>query len=82
MVMMFMNKISSKRDLVAVIGPIANEEIKFRLWFGEGDSNDIAVDDTNRSKPSSGLVEVDGWEVEEAANLVLGLEHISPVCTG
>lgn len=79
--MMFMNKISSERDLVAVIIPITNEEIIFGLWCREGDGNDIAVDDTNSSKPSSSLVEVDGWKVEEAANLVLSLEHISPVST-
>lgn len=70
------------KDLVAVIKPVTDKEIKFGFWFGEGDGNDVAVDDTNRSKSSRSLVEVDGREVEEAANLVFGLEDISPVCTG
>lgn len=70
------------RDLVAVIVPITDKEIEFCFRFREWNRDDVAVVDTNWSIPSSSLLEIDAGEVKEAANLVLGLEHISPVCTG
>ncbi|KAK7845535.1 cytochrome p450 710a11 [Quercus suber] len=70
------------KDIVAIKYPMTNKKIKLSFWLGEGHSNDNTIVDTYGSKPSSSLVEVDGGEIEEAANLVLGLEHIIPVFAG
>lgn len=66
--------------LVAVVIPVSNEKVVLRLGFGEGHIDDHAVVDADRSITSRRFLEVDGGEIEESANLILGLEHISPVC--
>ena len=75
-------KLVMRQDLVAVIAPITDKEVEFGFRFGERDGNDIAVIDPNGPISVGGLVVVDWREVEEAAYLVLGLEHICPVCSG
>ena len=62
--------------------PITDKKIKLGFGLEEGYFDNFAIVNTNWAEPATGLLEVDGGEVEEAAYLVLGLENISPVFTG
>lgn len=69
-------------DLVAIVAPIPDKEIEFVFGLRERDRDDIAVIDTNWPEPTGSFLEIDWREVEETADLVLGLEHVRPICAG
>lgn len=56
--------------LKALIVPISNKKIELATWFRKWNRNDYPVVDSNRAKGSTSLVEVDGWEIRESANLI------------
>ena len=68
-----------KNHLVAGVQPISNEKIKLCFWLGEGNINDDPIVNPNRPEPARSLLKINGGEVEESANLILSLKHISPV---
>lgn len=68
--------------LVTCLVPITNEKLEFGLRFGKWNSDDCAIVNSNWTKTSSSLLEIDGREVEEGANLIFQLEYISPIPTG
>lgn len=52
------------------------------LGHREWDSDDLAVVDADRAEAAGSFVEVEGGEVDEGADLVLGLEHVCPIGAG
>lgn len=65
--------------LVALVVPVPDKEIEFILRLGEWDGDDGSVVDTDGPEPACYLLKVDRGEIEEGADLVLGLENVCPV---
>ena len=67
--------------LVVLVVPVSNEEGDVTMGLVEGHRDHVAVIDDEASVAARGSLEADGGEVEEAADLVLHLELVSPVPT-
>jgi hypothetical protein len=65
--------------LVAGAVPVADEHGVLVGRQGERDGDERAAADTDRAEPAGGLVERQRREVEEAADLVLGLHAVREV---
>lgn len=61
--------------------PVPDEKRDVPIGRIEWDRDDRAVVDSDTSEPPRGTLHTKGWEVEEAANLVLDLEVVGPVPT-
>lgn len=68
--------------LVTCLVPIANQKIKFSFGAKKWYIDNLTIIDSNWAEASPTLKEVDRREVEEGANLIFGLKHVSPVSTG
>jgi len=65
--------------LVATAVPVTNQKIKLCLRFWKRNAYHGSIVDSNWTKPSTSFKEIDGRKVRECANLVFGLEFISPI---
>lgn len=74
--------IENYRYLEALVIPISYKEIIIGLRCGERHINDSPIVDPNRPEPTAGFLKVDGGKIEEASNLVLHLEDVSPIPSG
>ena len=59
--------------------PIADEEGDVTIGLGEGHRDYVAAVDDDAAVTAGGALEAERGEVEEAADLVLHLEVVSPV---
>lgn len=56
--------------LKTLIVPISDKKIKLAIWFKKRSRDHDPIINPDRAKSSTSLVEVDGGEVREGANLV------------
>lgn len=66
--------------LVTRFIPVTNEKIEFGFWFQIWYLDDWTMMNPNRTKSPTSFEEIDGGKVGKSPNLILELEHISPVC--
>jgi hypothetical protein len=59
--------------------PVPDEQGDVAVRIIERDRHHGAVVDSDGAIPASSALQTEGWEVEEAANLVLELELVGPV---
>jgi hypothetical protein len=66
---------------VVLLVPVPNEQSDIAIWCVERDWDHSSVVDSNASETPRSTLHAEGWEVEEAPNLVLDLEIVCPVPT-
>jgi hypothetical protein len=59
--------------------PVPDEQGDVAVRIIERDRHHGAVVDSDGAEPASSALQAEGWEVEEASNLVLELELVGPV---
>lgn len=79
--MIYNMEIGCELYLETSVIPVTNEKIEFGFWFRKWYLDDRPVIDTNWTKSSSSFLEVERGKVGKSANLILELEHITPVFT-
>ena len=62
--------------------PVTNEDAVVGGGFGEWDGDPWPAKDLDGAEATGSLLEVEGWEVEEASNLVFEMHDICEVATG